>query len=303
MTESSANKTIAVIGGDLRQCCLANLLASDGNRVFALCMSECTELDMAVTATDELTGVLPQCDVVIFPLPMESGKGLLNAPFCPKPPMLSECLQAISPFAEVFGGKVNESIRRTAETFGVAVHDYYEREELIVRNCVPTAEGALAIAMQETARTIFESRCLVVGHGRVGKVVARLLGACGARVSVAARRQEDLAWIKTEGYTPVPITELSDAAEKADLIFNTVPVQLFDKTLLAHVRPDALIIDLASKPGGVDFETAKSLGLRVIWALSLPGKVAPMTAAEIIRDTVIHMITEENRIFESGSKE
>ena len=62
--------------------------------------------------------------------------------------------------------------------------------------------------------------------------------------------------------------------------------------LLEQLQPECLIIDLASRPGGVDFEAAGELGLKTIWALSLPGKVAPITAGGIIRDTVLHMMAD-----------
>lgn len=291
-------KTFAVVGGDLRQCCLANLLAADESvgRVFALCMDECTELSSDVVRSNEFEGVLPQCDVVVLPLPVSGGGELfklLNAPFSPSPPPLSRCLQAISPFAVVFGGMVSDEIQRMAEKYGRFIHDYYRREELIVRNCIPTAEGALAIAMQETARTIFGSRCLIVGYGRVGKASARLFDACGAKVSVAARGQEALAWAGITGYESIPMGKIGDALPVSDIILNTASARLFDETLLRRMRPDSLLIDLSSKPGGVDFEAAKRLGRRVVWALSLPGKVAPVTAAEIVRDTVCHILAEQ----------
>lgn len=292
-------KTFAVIGGDLRQCCLANLLAADESiaRVFALCMGEYTEFDSGVIRSDELEGVLPQCDAVIFPLPVSGGGELLNAPFSSSPPPISRCLRAVSPFAAVFGGMVSGEIQRMAEMYGLFIHDYYRREELIVRNCIPTAEGALAIAMQETARTVFGSRCLVVGYGRVGKAAARLFDACGARISIAARGQEALAWAGIAGYESIPIGEMGDALPMADIILNTVPARLFDEALLDRMRPAGLLIDLSSKPGGVDLEAAKRLGRRVVWALSLPGKVAPVTAAEIVRDTVYHILTEQEDSF------
>ena len=61
---------------------------------------------------------------------------------------------------------------------------------------------------------------------------------------------------------------------------------IFPRRVLAQLKPGCVLIDLASKPGGVDFEAAKELGVHAVQALSLPGKTAPRAAAEIIRDTI-----------------
>ena len=70
---------------------------------------------------------------------------------------------------------------------------------------------------------------------------------------------------------------------------------LFDEYMLNKLRKDTLMIDLASKPGGVDFNIAGKLGLKVIWALSLPGKVAPVSSGEIIAGTVLNILKERGK--------
>lgn len=244
------NRTFAVIGGDLRQGCLANLLAEQGERVWALCLERCTELSDKVLCSDDLGQVLPQCSVVIFPLPLSTDDLLLNAPFTRTPPQVAECMRYISPKASLFGGMVSPQMKELACHHSLSLQDYYCREELIVRNCIPTAEGALEIAMQETAKTIFGAKCLVTGFGRVSKAMVRLLLACGAQVSVAARKQGDLAWIRMLGARAVPMESLREAAGEAEIIFNTVPVRLLNGDILPVLRRDCLIVDLASKPGG-----------------------------------------------------
>lgn len=68
---------------------------------------------------------------------------------------------------------------------------------------------------------------------------------------------------------------------------------ILNEPMLKHIDKHTLIIDLASRPGGVDFEAAKRLGLNVNWALSLPGKVAPITAGKIIYKTVCNILKQE----------
>ncbi len=134
--------------------------------------------------------------------------------------------------------------------------------------------------------------CLVLGFGRVAKTLAHKLKALDARVCVEARKYEDLAWIDAYGYEGVHLANLGEYIGAFDVIFNTIPTTILDRRMLERVSPDALIIDLASKPGGVDLGAAQQLGRDVIWALSLPGKVAPNTAGNIIKDTILNMIHE-----------
>lgn len=131
-----------------------------------------------------------------------------------------------------------------------------------------------------------------MGYGKVGKMLAKDLYGIGADTFVEARKYADLALIEGHGLKPVPMESLKDKIGEFDIIFNTVPALILNNEILKSVRKDALIIDLASKPGGVDFERAKEYGLNVIWALGLPGKVAPITSGMIIKDTIMNIIRE-----------
>ena len=111
-------------------------------------------------------------------------------------------------------------------------------------------------------------------------------------MTATARRHSDIAWIKSHGFDACRTQELAEKIGECDIIFNTVPHCVLDFKALSVTKPNVLIIDLASRPGGVDFETAKELERRVIWALSLPGKVAPYTAGRIIKDTIMNIIEE-----------
>lgn len=159
-------------------------------------------------------------------------------------------------------------------------------------HAVPTAEGAIQIAMEQLPITLHGARVLVVGFGRVGKLTAHRFRALGARVSVAARKWADLAWAEAYGYAPEHLESLDECLCAYDLVVNTAPAKVLDASRLAQLEPDCLVIDLASRPGGVDMEAAAQLGVRVIWALSLPGKVAPVTAGKILRDTICHILCE-----------
>ena len=161
-----------------------------------------------------------------------------------------------------------------------------------VCNAVPTAEGAIEIAIREYPGTLNGSRCLVTGYGRIGRVLAKMLCGMGAKVYVSARRKDSLAWIRLGGYTPVEHSDIINSGE-FDIIFNTVPALILDAHIMAKIAVRSLMIDLASQPGGVDFESAKRMGIKTVHALSLPGKTAPKTSGEIIKETIFNILEEE----------
>ena len=164
-----------------------------------------------------------------------------------------------------------------------------------IANALPTAEGAVQLAMEHLPITIHGSKVLVIGFGRVGRLTAQRFQALGAKVSVAARKYDQLAWAQAMGFGGEHLAHLKGWLCGYDLIVNTVPAQVLGREELEDVKPDCLILDLASKPGGVDLEEAARLGRSVVWALSLPGKVAPVSAGAAVRDTVYHILHELGR--------
>jgi len=144
--------------------------------------------------------------------------------------------------------------------------------------------------MEKLPITIFGSRMLVAGFGRTAKRLCLLLSCMGAYVTVAARSDADLATAASLGYSALEISRAADGDWNYDAVINTVPAKVVDSRWLEKIGRGGLVIDLASLPGGVDTEAAERLEVEVVVALSLPGKVAPKTAGEIIKNTVIKML-------------
>ncbi len=271
-----------VVGGDLRQ---QKMVASLQKRGYdAICFG----FGEKGQALDE---ILEICDPILLPLPITADGEHLFAPFLEGEVLLSKVLEKCGG-KSVFGGKVSPQVASLCAKKGVEIRDYFEREEMTVRNIVPTVEGALQIAMEKTEVTLHGSECVVIGHGRLGKVLAKTLRALGAHVTVSARKPSDFAWCHVEGIRCIHHRNLEDALCSAKIVFNTVPYMMLAEGLLSCLRKDCLVIDLASAPGGVDFAAARKLSVSTVHALSLPGKVAPQTAADIICDTVLGMWEE-----------
>ena len=283
-------RTFTVVGGDMRQTILASLLQQRGQTVRVLGLSG--ETPAGCISCSGLLNAVHAADCLVLPLPCSCDGMFINIPSGELKLSYSNLLEAMRPGQLLFGGKPDESLVKLALEKHIDIFDYFSREELAVHNAVPTAEGAIQLAMEELPITISGSHCVVLGYGRIGKLLSQMLRDLHAHVQVAARSQRDLAWIRTLGMEPIKYTDLSKALAKADAVFNTVPSQVLGSEELRTLKRDALVIDLASRPGGVDFAAANLLGVKVIWALSLPGKVAPLTAAEIICDTILNMIEE-----------
>lgn len=280
-----------VLGGDLRQARLAQLLAEDGHRVHAYALEEGLTPGGDLTLEASLAGA-DRADCVILPLPAADGQGRLNSPLSQVRTDLDRVLAALVPGQVICGGRVDPATADLAARRGLAILDYFAREELAVANAVPTAEGAIQIAMEQLPITIHGARALVIGFGRVGQATAQRLRALGARVTVAARRYEALAWAQAMGCGAERIDQLAGWLCGYDLVVNTVPAPVLGEEELADLKPDCLVLDLASKPGGVDLDAAARLGRQVIWALSLPGKCAPATAGAAIQTTIYHILHE-----------
>ena len=278
-------RRIAVIGGDLRQVYLTQMFLDEGQDVVTWGLEKGggqrpVPLHMALEA-----------DILVLPLPV-CRTGGMNLPLTDTVLDPEQLWPRLRYDQLVLGGMTGELAPRIMADFGLTVIDYYAREELQVANAVPTAEGAIQRAMEATDGTLHGSRCLVLGFGRVGKLLAYRLRNLGAQVTVAARKYRDLAWIDALDFCSLPIGELSGHLGEFDLIFNTVPALLLDAPRLTETKENCLLMELASAPGGIEEGAAQRLGRRLIRAPGLPGIVAPRAAARAIRESIRHILEE-----------
>jgi len=228
-----------------------------------------------------------KCGYAVLPVPPLDENGCVSTPCFSGKLTVSDVKQRLAPHAVIFAGRVSDELRRLFA--GYEVLDYMEREELSLRNAVPTAEGAVQIALEEMPVTLSGEKVLIVGMGRIGTALAEILKGFGADITAAVRNAKGAAKAALLGVKTVCT---KDMPHGYGLVFNTVPSMIFGREELSRFGKDTLFIDLASKPGGIDLASAQELGMKVVWALGLPGKTAPVTAGEIIAETVKNMISE-----------
>lgn len=276
--------TFGVIGGDRRQAELASLLAAEGKRVVTYglgCWGVRNE-----SLLEEAVGA----DVVILPLPLCREEGILN---CEEERLaICDLFAYMRPQQLVLAGQVKPTQWREAEICGIVLRDYFRREELTVANAAATAEAALRVAMERMDCMLLGMPCLVLGFGRIGKLLSHRLRGMGAEVTATARRPEDLAWIRAYGFQNLETERLKGKLGEFGLVFNTVPAPVLTGELLAELPEGCLCVDLASVPG-IDSVSATERGVPLVWARSLPGRYVPAAAARAILDTVRYMILEE----------
>lgn len=282
-----------VVGGDLRIIKLAQMLANDGNKVYAYGVEKAEELkdNNNIVICEKLTEAIKNSEVIIGPIPFSSNGKDINSPFSNNIISIREFMHSIN--AKILiAGSITPEVYDMANDEYIEIIDIMKREELAVLNTISTAEGTIEIIIENTNKILHGSKILILGFGRTGKVLARKLSGLSAKVTCAARKDEDLAWIKAYGHMETNINTIGENLSQYDIIVNTVPHLILTEERLKYVREDCLLVDLASNPGGIDKRAAKNKNLKLIWALALPGKVAPITTAEFIKDTVYNILKE-----------
>lgn len=278
-------KRILIAGGDLRQLyCAARLSGIYDTAVLGF---DPAVIPDGLTLETPSPGDAGSFDCAVLPVPPLNANGAVNCP-CSEETILPGTVRSLlKSDAFILAGRTGSEL---AQHFpGHDIGDYMAREELSLKNAIPTAEGAVQIALEELPVTLSGLKVLIVGMGRIGTALCGILKGFGAEVTVAVRSAEGAAKARIAGVRSCMTNSVpADFA----LVFNTVPAMIFGREQLAKFPDDTLFIDLASKPGGIDFEGAAELGKHVVWALGLPGKTAPVTSGELIAETVMGMIAE-----------
>ncbi len=281
-------KSIVFIGGDMRVIYGAEKLSGK---------YDCSVLGFGGVKELSLPEFSERADMAVLPLPVSRDGITINCPLSGESMPISFVVleKAVKNGGIVFTSKRFPLLEEICCENNFTLIDYFGREELAVMNAVPTAEGAIEIAIKETEATLFGANILVTGFGRISKILVKYLVALGAEVTAAARKPSDLALIRIAGAKAVSFNDkdaFADAVSKADIIMNTVPAPVFCEKTLSKAKKDTLYIELASVLGSESEADFLKSGVRLVIARSLPGKVAPKTSGGIIADTIENILRE-----------
>lgn len=262
-----------ILGGDLRSVYLCRRLLQDGHKV------QCFGLELSDAPhcchCDTLYAALEDTDCVILPIPTADGT-LLRTPYGCTPLPLEAVSRALPKNIPVFGsGKLP-----------FPMTDLTAMECFAVGNAGLTAQAALLLILQNTQRSLLGQQILILGAGRIGILLGLQLRSLGAEVTLTSRRHECRAWCAAMGMGAVHTHRLSHILSMQDIVVNTIPAPVLDTADLALLPHNALLLELASLPGGFDATQAEALGLRTIIGRGLPGKYTPVGAADIIAETI-----------------
>ncbi len=282
---------VAVVGGDERELIMVQALIREGLDVTLVGYPGLPELADARRVPGVVEAV-EDVDYVIAPMSNTDEEGVVQAHLEPQAHLKldEEAFKAMGSGKTLYIGVAKPVIERLAARYRINVVQLADVDEIAILNSIPTAEGAIQRAMAELPVTLHGSKALVIGFGRCAITLARMLDGIGAGVRVIARDRGQLARAYEMGLETAHLRELDAWLPEATVVFNTVPARVLGYEQLAKMAPDSLVVDIASAPGGTDFEAAKAIGVKAFLDLGIPGKVAPRTAGEVLARTVPQMI-------------
>ena len=277
----------AIIGGDLRLVELAKILVDEGNTVYTYGLEKCEEIqsNKQIIICNNIVQAVENSEKIISSIPFSNDSITINTQFSDSKIEIQNLANKIKG-KTLIAGSIKEDILNYLESMNIKVIDLMKDEKLAILNTIATAEGTIKIIIENTKRNIQNSKILILGYGRVGKTLSSKLKALLANITCASNNKEELAWIQLNGYTYLDLEHVKNKIGNFDIIINTIPHEVLKKEELQNVKKDALLIDLASSPGGIDKKETQKQELNLIIALGLPGKTSPYSTAEYIKELI-----------------
>lgn len=268
-------KNIASIGGDDRQKYTVSKLSEAGFNV-----DEVSVIDENISFYDAF----------LLPLPLTTDKKHINFTDI----VIDDLIRALNNKTIIFAGKADDYVTKFCKNKGIILYDYYCRDEFALKNAEPTALGVLAFVINNTKKTFSKMKILIIGYGKCGRSIGKIFRGLGAEVTAVSRKYLTIAQAETDGIKGCLIKDSSNYVPTADIIINTVPVQQLNCDFIDMINKNAMVIDISSSPFGFDYDYAKLVGKKINLMPSIPGKYFPQSAGEIIADTILNIIEEED---------
>src|SRR5574344_1200202 len=266
---------ILILGGDRRQKYLYYELLDHNYQVCAFCVPD-------LESENSLSDLLDHCTVLILPIPYTKDKSTIYTQDSTVSLPIDYVVSHIHPKTTIYGGCFKSEFLDCCSKLSLITKDFMDNPEFELFNSIATAEGAIAEAIIHSPINVHQTHCLILGYGKCGKSIASRLKGLNAYTTVCARNPLQLADAYENGHQYCVLNDLSNDIGKYDFIFNTIPAMVLNRDILCNAKSDVTIIDIASKPGGTDFDACRHFGLNSHLCLSLPGKYSPKSSAHII---------------------
>lgn len=274
---------IHIIGGDDRDLYLHKFLKEKGFSTITLWGFD--KVGYNAFSLEDLKRKLGKNPTVILPMSGTNELGLVKGKYSSESIVLGKDFFDILPDnTKIIIGYARKWFKEMCMKNQTNLIEVAEDDEIAILNSIPSAEGAIQIAMENSEITIHDSKSLIIGFGRCGITLARIVKNLDSKVYVMTRNKVSLARSYEMGFIPVDPNEYEKILPQVDFIYNTAPNMVLPKEKLKHCINTQVIVDIASAPGGVDFDYAKEIGIKAILAPGLPGLVAPKTAAKILAE-------------------
>ncbi len=284
---------ILFLGGDLRNQYMVDELINNYN-VYSYGLFD----DIKIFSLSEY---ISKNDIIVCPTPFSKDNENLTSITNTIIP-INELLSNLTEKHTLFGGALPKYVCDFCNDHNIKYIDLLKCEEVAILNSISTAEGAIAEAIKESTLNLHHSNCLVLGYGRCGITLANKLSGLNAYVTVGARNVTQLSTACSNGHNTLDISNISsneslidyfsitDYLKTCNFIFNTIPSPIISSTLIDVLNKDCIIIDIASNPGGCDFEYCKSQDINAKLCLGLPGKYSPKTSGVILTKALLKHI-------------
>lgn len=275
----------AIIGGDLRQIYMANELIKREFSVIVYGLNPELLSEKCIIA-QSLNHALSHAKNIIGPIPFTKDKKNIVAQENKLDLTIENLKTDLTEFHTFFAGCIPNDVIDLCQEQNIAVYDFMKIEEIAIFNTIATTEGAIVEAITRHPSNLHKSKCLVLGYGKCAKTLTDKLMGLSADVTVCARSETARALAHSLGYDTITFHKLESCISDFEYVFNTVPSLVLGYEGLSNIKKESIIIDIASSPGGVDYEIAKKLGISAHLCLGLPGKYAPKASAEALVETL-----------------
>lgn len=276
-------KTVGIFGGDDRHCYLADELSRRGHMVWGWELGgqggACPVLSGSgkIKVAKNFSELAGNCQILAGPVPFS--KYLAE-----KENFVSSLRAYLRAGQHFFVGGIGQELSDALKNQGVLVTDYLKTQDFLEKNAELTAQGCVVEVLELWKKKIQGAKVLVTGFGFCGRKIARMMRGVGAEVTACVRRMQSAWEAYEEGFAICYYEQLESFLPQMDIVINTVPAQVFPENRLQRARAGTIFLEIASAPGGFSPEMAEHFGLTVRVCPGLPGKYAPLGAAQAMAD-------------------